>query len=218
MTNETFITLRINDRTFVTTVETLTRESPFFRNLFDTLGVSNVSDPYFLDTDPDLFVHILRYLRRGVYPLLYDQSHGFDYNTYHALEREADYFGIAKLSEWLRGGVYESGVVAMVNVAELGAGDIKAQNVGEELSAMGHVVLKEEGVVHSILRKHLVVHKERFMRGRKHARSGSGGGSGGGDSDDEGGYGRDRGSLEQFLHMLHSKGVDLRIDGKKLSH
>jgi len=48
-----------------------------------------------------MFVHILRYLQRGVYPLFYDRQKGFDYALYLALAAEAKYFGVMRLCEWI---------------------------------------------------------------------------------------------------------------------
>ncbi|KAB5578302.1 hypothetical protein GE09DRAFT_1052363 [Coniochaeta sp. 2T2.1] len=48
-----------------------------------------------------LFDHILRYLRRGVLPIFFDQARGHDYALYLSLLEEARYFGIFRLEEWL---------------------------------------------------------------------------------------------------------------------
>ncbi|KAF2199004.1 hypothetical protein GQ43DRAFT_450596 [Delitschia confertaspora ATCC 74209] len=56
---------------------------------------------YNVDADPVLFEHIVRYLRRGVLPIFYDESKGHDYAMYVALLEEARYFGIPRLITWL---------------------------------------------------------------------------------------------------------------------
>jgi phytoene desaturase (3,4-didehydrolycopene-forming) len=58
---------------------------------------------YFIDVDPDLFEHILRYyLRRpDVFPLFYDDAKGHGFLKYYALLGEARYFGIEPLSGWI---------------------------------------------------------------------------------------------------------------------
>ncbi|ORY16948.1 hypothetical protein BCR34DRAFT_584016 [Clohesyomyces aquaticus] len=59
--------------------------------------------PFFVDTDPDLFVHILRFLRReNVYPLFWKKEMGFDYALYNELWAEADYFGMVELANWIK--------------------------------------------------------------------------------------------------------------------
>lgn len=56
---------------------------------------------YFIDADPTLFEHILRYPRRGVLPMFYDIDKGHDHMLYLALLEEARYFQISRLQEWL---------------------------------------------------------------------------------------------------------------------
>jgi BTB/POZ domain-containing protein KCTD9 len=56
---------------------------------------------YFVDADPQLFDHILRYLRRGVLPIFYDNIRGHDHGLYRALLEEARYFQIDRLENWL---------------------------------------------------------------------------------------------------------------------
>ncbi|KAF2829109.1 hypothetical protein CC86DRAFT_287088 [Ophiobolus disseminans] len=57
---------------------------------------------YFLDADPDLFEHLLRFMRRpNIFPLFYTTCTGFDYDLYNRLENEAEYFQIEALHTWL---------------------------------------------------------------------------------------------------------------------
>lgn len=59
--------------------------------------------PLFIDADPDLFEHILRYLRRQeVFPLFWSKDRGFDYDLYNRLEAEAGHFGILVLEDWIK--------------------------------------------------------------------------------------------------------------------
>ncbi|KAL8670830.1 MAG: hypothetical protein Q9168_004649 [Polycauliona sp. 1 TL-2023] len=57
---------------------------------------------YFIDADPQIFNHVLRFLRHGVYPLCFSKASGHDYATYAAIQKQADYFGIQKLVDWLQ--------------------------------------------------------------------------------------------------------------------
>ncbi|PYI01540.1 hypothetical protein BO78DRAFT_269787, partial [Aspergillus sclerotiicarbonarius CBS 121057] len=78
-------------------------ESSFFTSLLSSRWANNAlpDGSYFIDADPTLFEHILRYLRRGVYPLFYSPDKGHDYALYSALLEETRYFGIPDLEAWL---------------------------------------------------------------------------------------------------------------------
>jgi BTB/POZ domain-containing protein KCTD9 len=96
------ITLRVGERVFITTRETLIAESDFFASLLSGRWDNAEEDgSFFVDADADIFVHILRYLRRGALPFFYDKSKGHDYALYLALLQEAKYFQITRLEEWL---------------------------------------------------------------------------------------------------------------------
>jgi BTB/POZ domain-containing protein KCTD9 len=56
---------------------------------------------YFVDADPDLFSHILRYLRHGLLPIFFSERKGHDYGMYAALLGEGRYFQIDRLIQWL---------------------------------------------------------------------------------------------------------------------
>lgn len=55
---------------------------------------------YFVDADPKMFQHILRYLRRNRFPIFYGKN-GHDHDMYEALLAEARYFQIDRLVNWL---------------------------------------------------------------------------------------------------------------------
>ncbi|KAK4649717.1 uncharacterized protein QC761_0024230 [Podospora bellae-mahoneyi] len=59
-----------------------------------------------VDSDPETFRHILQYLRRGVFPLIYDQNKGHNYKLYADILAEAKHFGIPKLECWLTDQLY----------------------------------------------------------------------------------------------------------------
>jgi hypothetical protein len=98
------IALEVGERRFTTLVSTLSEESTFFAALLSDRWTDSQSDDgsYFIDADGDLFVHILRYLRRGLLPVAYDNARGFDYGFYQALAAEAEYFGIDRLHRWIK--------------------------------------------------------------------------------------------------------------------
>lgn len=62
------ITLHVGERCFTTTHETLAAESgSLLSGRWDNAAKD---DSYFVDADANFFEHILRYLRRGVFPFL----------------------------------------------------------------------------------------------------------------------------------------------------
>jgi hypothetical protein len=94
------ITLQVGERKFTTTPETL-KESEFLAAMLSgRWSAVKIDGVYLIDADRALFEHILRYIRRGVFPLFYDGIKG------HELEREADYFGIPTLLAWLKEKIY----------------------------------------------------------------------------------------------------------------
>lgn len=114
--DQSIIKLQVGEQRFITTRQTLCEESPFFRALLASHWQVPVLDGhYFVDMDPDIFRHILRYLRHGVFPLLYHPSDGHDLAAYAALLRLADYLQIDKLATWLREQHYYKSVSVEVN-------------------------------------------------------------------------------------------------------
>ncbi|KAI1749090.1 hypothetical protein F4782DRAFT_316448 [Xylaria castorea] len=101
---ENRVKLLVGEREFNTTKDTLMGESAYFSVLFSGRWRNQSDDDsYFIDSDPDLFTDILRYLRSGNYPLFFNPSTGiYDYARYSALLGEAQYFGIGKLEDWIR--------------------------------------------------------------------------------------------------------------------
>ncbi|KAK8156585.1 hypothetical protein IWX90DRAFT_411672 [Phyllosticta citrichinensis] len=97
------VTLQVCTRRFVTTRDTLCSGSTYFSALLSSRWAHNAQPDgsFFVDADPDLFEHILRFLRRGVYPIFHDTKKGHDHSLYAALQKEADFFGIDDLSKWL---------------------------------------------------------------------------------------------------------------------
>ncbi|KAG6139281.1 hypothetical protein E4U28_003907 [Claviceps purpurea] len=105
--SHTRIKLLVGERTFITTRDTLIRESQFFSRHFSGPWAEPPQDGiYFVDADPALFEHILRYLRQSVFPLFYRQSIGHNLGLYAALCKEAEFFQILRLHIWLTEGRY----------------------------------------------------------------------------------------------------------------
>lgn len=111
------VVLEVGGRRFKTTYDTL-KESSFFESLLSSRWNNVRHDgSYFIDADPGLFHYILRYLRRGVFPLFYNRVLGHDYDRYNSLLAEAKYFGIKKLESWLEEKLYQLSV-ALRNTGE----------------------------------------------------------------------------------------------------
>ncbi|OOF94197.1 hypothetical protein ASPCADRAFT_36969, partial [Aspergillus carbonarius ITEM 5010] len=105
-------------------------ESTFFTSLLSSRWISNAlpDGGYFIDADPILFEHILRYLRRGIYPLFYSPDKGHDYALYAALLEEARYFGICRLQTWLEEKRYRNAVEVRTWTETIDDGDTRPVN------------------------------------------------------------------------------------------
>lgn len=105
--------LDIGGRKFKTNRDTLIAESGLFRiQLSDRFPWDPQSDgSYFLDADPDVFEHVLRFMQRpSVFPLFYNATQGFDYGLYCRLQAESDYLQIDVLHGWIKDKKYLSAV------------------------------------------------------------------------------------------------------------
>ncbi|KAI9778590.1 MAG: hypothetical protein M1839_007983 [Geoglossum umbratile] len=126
------ITLQVGDRRFITTKDTLTDQCGFFSSMLP--GRWNSVQPdgsYFVDADGDLFQYILRYLRRGVLPVFYDNAKGHDHALYLALLEEAKYFQIPRLEKWLGNKTYLKAVKFFHTAVEVDGAD----ELGEVITA-----------------------------------------------------------------------------------
>jgi len=126
LTSNTPVNLQVGECRFTTLASTLSDGSSFFASLLSDRWEDSRSNDgsYFVDADPDLFAHILRYLRRGVLPVVYEKSHGFDYAFYRALQEEALYFGIEPLHKWVKEKGYLQAVTIQYSVEEVKGQDI----------------------------------------------------------------------------------------------
>ncbi|ORY55912.1 BTB/POZ protein [Pseudomassariella vexata] len=96
------VNLQVGEQRFVTTKDTLLQADYFRSLLLSPCSCKRQRDgSYFIDADPELFNHILRYLRRGIRPVFWDLTKGHDYVQYNALLEEARYFGVRELVSWI---------------------------------------------------------------------------------------------------------------------
>lgn len=99
------VTLKVGDRIFVTLRNTL-KGSAFLSIATSGRWPIQPDGSYFLDSDPELFGHILTFLRRGTFPLLWDPRNGHDFAKYNQLLQEALFLGIDELAVWLNAKKY----------------------------------------------------------------------------------------------------------------
>ncbi|KAK4640889.1 hypothetical protein QC761_607730 [Podospora bellae-mahoneyi] len=102
------ITLNVGGHKFTTTINSLTTKSFLFKLLLQGDWKSSLHEDQsiFINSNPEAFRHILQYLRRGVFPLIYDQKKGHNYKLYADILAEAKHFGIPKLECWLTDQLY----------------------------------------------------------------------------------------------------------------
>lgn len=95
--------LQVGSERFFTTTKALSRSPRFEAKLKKGWKSRKQADgSYFLDADPKIFEHVLRFLRHGIYPLAYDSFKGHDFGLYAAVCRLANTYQVEKLSMWLR--------------------------------------------------------------------------------------------------------------------
>ncbi|KAK1256979.1 hypothetical protein QJS04_geneDACA024233 [Acorus gramineus] len=92
------------------------------RNLKKPSSTSRFDGDIFIDADPELFRHIRNFLRRSVPPLFWTKANGFDYSLYNQVLREAEYYQIESLAQWIRQRKYLNSVttsqsIRVVNIA-----------------------------------------------------------------------------------------------------
>lgn len=128
------ILLEVGERRFTTSANTLTGQSAFFAALLSNIW-DNVQPGkhYFIDIDGDVFAHVLRYLRSGVFPVFYDKSKGHDYNLYAMLLEQARYLQISRLEKWLEGKSYLQAITVTRSVTEVELKDMIAEKTATDV-------------------------------------------------------------------------------------
>ncbi|KAF3484276.1 uncharacterized protein GIQ15_03600 [Arthroderma uncinatum] len=102
------ITLQVGEGRYHTTAGTLIERSDYFKAYFSGKWTIPKMDDgsIFIDGDSSSFEHVLKYLRRGVFPLAFDAAKGHDYQLYAAVLEEAKYFQCPQLVTWLEDKCY----------------------------------------------------------------------------------------------------------------
>lgn len=96
------IILRLDEKLFYTTKDTLVQESGYFSALFSGRWMDSTRDGVLvLDADADVFKHTMRFFRTGMLPVFYDGSKGFDHQLYSLLLEQAEFFVIDRLRVWI---------------------------------------------------------------------------------------------------------------------
>ncbi|KAF2005041.1 hypothetical protein P154DRAFT_424861 [Amniculicola lignicola CBS 123094] len=144
------MTLNIGGRKFRTLRMTLENESAFFKAHLSGswTWLSDEDGAYFVDSDPDLFEHLLRFMRRpNVFPLFWTPQQGFDYNLYNQLQLEAHYFQIDTLANWIKNKMY-LGAVTVVSEAPAAAemGGIRGETTKANEEIERHIVPRSRKV------------------------------------------------------------------------
>lgn len=90
----------------------------------------------FIDADPVLFEHILRFMRQGTFPILLKGT-SVDFGLYRALLDSVRFFQVTRLEAWIASEKYRQRVVTTHAVSELpGFADVarldRSYNAGEE--------------------------------------------------------------------------------------
>lgn len=98
------IMLNVGGYRYETSYATLRATSGLFHSLLsDESWRPGPDGSYFVDADPELFKHLLRFMRRPtIFPLFYDSAKGYDYDLCTKLEAEAAHFRIEALHTWLK--------------------------------------------------------------------------------------------------------------------
>ena len=115
------IILLVGGTRFHTRKSTLTEKSTYFASLLSGRWSDAQSDDgtLFVDADPKVFEHLLAYMRRGLLPIFFDKTRGFDHALYRKLLSEADFFLVEALAKWIRGKEYLKAVKVEYELATL---------------------------------------------------------------------------------------------------
>jgi hypothetical protein len=140
-----YITLIVGERTFRTSRSTLRSESGYFRAILSYRWDGRKSR-LFIDADPEMFGHLLRFLRRpSKFPVFWSKNKGHDFSMYQALQQEAEFFGVDGLAEWLKEKKYLKAVIVTTEgkVEEFIHKPIQVESANVDVEYHPHMRLKK---------------------------------------------------------------------------
>lgn len=74
----------------------------------------------FVDVDPDVFKHILNFMRHpSMFPLFWTEKAGFNHALYRKIEAQADFFLLWDLRDWIRSKRYIDAIKAHMDMKRL---------------------------------------------------------------------------------------------------
>lgn len=149
------VVLDVGGRKFHTSIGTLTAKSDFFAAFFSgRWEIPKQADgSVFIDADPDLFEHIIRYLRHGIFPLAWDVNK-HDIQFYGRLGPLARYFQIPMLDTWLTDNLWYTCITGRHLLWAIGT---EALDLGEEINLDGYWSAEMKLLVFG---PHLIKHDE----------------------------------------------------------
>ncbi|KAL9621093.1 MAG: hypothetical protein Q9160_004478 [Pyrenula sp. 1 TL-2023] len=103
--SDTRITLGVGGRLFNTSFDTLV-QADYFKDRFSNGWQPSEDGSFFVDADPEMFEHVLSYLRHLTPPLFFDGRSGHMHCMYVKLSFVARYFGVLGLVEYLENRKY----------------------------------------------------------------------------------------------------------------
>ncbi|KAI9892623.1 MAG: hypothetical protein M1814_001316 [Vezdaea aestivalis] len=98
---------------FNMSLSSLTEESLFFGSLLSgrwSLPRTSDDTALVVNSKPEVFEHIFNHIQRGICPIFYDKTKGFDYGLYQIVLGEAKYFGVERLGRWIESKGFEKAV------------------------------------------------------------------------------------------------------------
>lgn len=108
ITPSTKVEITVGSSIFTVNAGLLMKHSLYFNNLLSERWIHGVkinNDTAYVtldDMEEDLCLHILTYIRDGIYPLLYSPAVGHDVPGYIHLLQHAQYLGVTGLIAWIK--------------------------------------------------------------------------------------------------------------------